>query len=680
MRDKIVELVQKNNVMAFEEMLSELKKTFPELTPSTLAQNIRSLSAEDKIISASRNLYNPQSLPTKQGFIHWNVNQLCWLEETDKTNDFGIAFNGEEGLLNIINKSEALYGGYADGYIITDPETEKQSFYLKKVLKMKPVTLFVAYDSKESSWVILNSNVGMTIHTSAFSANGKQHGDVMKLNSVDFKAHENFGNMADKDIEGQIIQALAGITEAPQVEIDDKLMDKPLPFDASAFYTIDSLSTKDIDDAIYCEKRNDGGYTLKVAIADVSTFVTPGSELDKHAAQACTSFYFYNHTVHMLSRALAEKYCSLNVGENRNSMIATLEMDSEGKTQSVIFENKKIQSNARLTYDDVNRFLNGEPMLESFQASEGMVKPYVKHEAVEKSLQALQELSKKLQVPYNPTYWFVPTPELEIGEDGKVSSLYFEQRNTSASQIMVETAMLSANKAAAKFLHENNVNAKALFRNQTAPADDLERPKPAQYGSDNSGHWGLQAEFYTQFTSPIRRYCDLTVHRMIKAVLNKENTADMTAQLDAVAAQINAQQYKSRICNNRETSLLMNQYLEKLVSTKEFHVKHQIVDFSERGVVFRNSQLIETFLPLFKTDRNLQNQIKALTQTELNPSDKTQAIAKLNDDFKFKCFLDRYNQLSDYKDITFKMYAKDAEELKAASPNKLNRLAGKFAK
>lgn len=100
-----------------------------------MAQNIRSLSAEDKIISASINLYNLQSLPTKQGFIHWNVNQLCWLEDTDKTNDFGIAFNGEEGLLNIINKSEALYGGYADGYIITDPETEKRSFYLKKVFE-----------------------------------------------------------------------------------------------------------------------------------------------------------------------------------------------------------------------------------------------------------------------------------------------------------------------------------------------------------------------------------------------------------------------------------------------------------------------------------------------------------------------------------------------------------------
>lgn len=683
MRNNIVELIQKKNVMSFDEMLKELRKTFPEVTPALLAQNIRSLASENQIISASRNLYNPQSLEKHQGFIHWNVNQLCWIEEKDNTNDYGISFNGEENLLTVINKSDALYGGYAQGYIIIDPETEKRSFYLHSIADLKPVTLFVAYDSKENYWNILNSNVGMTIHTSQFSAEGKKHGDIMKLNSVDFKSFEHFGNFADKGIEGKMIQDLADIKKAPEVEVDEAVLDKPLPFDTSSFYTIDSLSTKDIDDAIFCVKNSDGSFTLKVAIADVSSFVTPGSDLDKHAAQACTSFYFYNQVIHMLSPALAEKYCSLNVGETRNAMIATISIDAEGNSTAVNFENKKIQSHARLTYDDVNRFLNNEAMVESLQMKDGIVHPYQSNSNIEKSLLDLRELSLKLQVPYNPTYWFVPSPELKIGEDGKIEALYFEQRNTSASQIMVETAMLAANKAAAKFLHENNVNASALFRNQESPLDEFDKPKPAQYGNSNSGHWGLQAEFYTHFTSPIRRYCDLTVHRMIKAVINKENTEDMSKSLGEIAEQINAQQYKDKVCGRRETTLLMNEYLEKLVSTKEFNVKHSIVEYAENGVVFRNSQLLSTFMPMFKierADRQLADKIKSLVEKDLNPTDKTEALQELNNNFKFKCYIDRYDHLKDIKDVTLKMYPKDAEEAKAVSSQKLNKLSTKFAK
>lgn len=690
MRNNIVELIQKNNVMSFDGMLKELRKTYPEVTHSLLAQDIRSLASENQIISASRNLYNPQALEKRQGFIHWNVNQLCWLEDEDKTNDYGIAFNGEENLLTIINKSEAFYGGYARGYIIVDPETEKNSFYLYDIVDFKPVNLFMAYDSKENSWNILNSSVGMTIHTSQLSANNNKHGDIIKLNGVtmsmkglEFVSKESVGNFADKGIEGKIIQELADIKEAPQTEINENLLEKPLPFDSSAFCTIDSLGTKDIDDAIFCKKNSDGTFTLKVAIADVSTFVEPDSELDKHAAQACTSFYFYNQTVHMLSRSLAEKYCSLNVGENRNSMIATIEIDAEGNTTSVNFDNKKILSQARLTYDDVNRFLNNEAMTESLQVENNIVKPYTSHPAVEQSLRDMKELSLKLQVSYNPTYWFVPTPELKIGENGKVESLYFEQRNTSSSQIMVETAMLAANKAAAKFLHENNVNASALFRNQDNPVDEFEKPKPAQYGSSNTGHWGLQAEFYTHFTSPIRRYCDLTVHRMIKAVLNNEHTEDMTKYLGKIAEQINAQQYKDKVCGRRESSLLLNQYLESLVSNKEFNIKHTVVEYAENGVVFRNSQLISTFMPMFKVeraDRKLADKIKELVAKDLNPTEKTAALQDLNNNFKFKCYIDRYDHMKDFKDVTLKMYPKDADEASAVSSQKLNKLTSRFSK
>lgn len=679
MRNEIVALVDNNKVITFENLLGELKKTFPELTQGTLAKNIRSLSAENEIISSSKYIYSPKHLESKEMFVHWNVNQLCWVEESDKTNNYGISFNGGENLLLVANKKDALYGSHVSGYLLVDPETQKTTFFVNETLKMKPVSLFVINNSKESVWTILNSNVGMNISTQAFSNANYEDGDIVKLDSLNFKINEKFGNIKDKDVEGKMIQLLADIKEAPQ-DTDLTALNNVLSFDNSPFYTIDSAYTKDIDDAIYCVKNDDGSFTLKVAIADVSSFVLPGSELDKHAEKTTTSFYFYNHVVHMLSRQLAEKHCSLNVGENRNAMIVTMNINKEGITEKVDFSNKKICSNARLTYDDVNKFLQGSSMEESFQMSEGIVKTYVKDERIEKSLLDLKELSEKLHVKYNPTYWFVQSPELEIGENGKVKSLYIEQRDRSDSNTMVEVAMLAANKAAAKFLHENNINASALFRNQTAPETELDRPKPAQYASNNEGHWGLKADYYTHFTSPIRRYCDLVVHRMIKSVLNKENTNDLTHQLNDVAVKINEQQYKDKVCGNRERNLLSSQYLETLVNEKDLHHKYQIVDYTENGVVFRNSQLIDMYLPIFKLDRVMQDEIKSniLKNNNPLPEEKSKFINELNEKYIFKCFLDNYNWIKDFKDITFKHYLRDENKDKIVETTDIEKPKAKI--
>lgn len=669
MRNEIVENINKNNVMSFDKMFEELKKTYPELNSSILAKTIRSLSSEGKVISSSRYLYNPESLEKAEGYVHWNVNQLSWLEPEDKTNNFGIAFNGSENLLVIANKKEALYGSKVGGYKLVDPETQKTSFYVAETLEMKPVSLFVILNTKENNWTILNSNIGMTIGVQAFPINNFQNGDIVKLDSLDFNIYEKFGNISDKGIESNMLQALADIKEAPTVDLND-IQKQDLPLDNSPFYTIDSIYTKDIDDAIFCEKKHDGSFTLKVAIADVSSFIEPNSILDLHAEKVSSSFYLQNKVVHMLSRNIAENYCSLNVGQERLAMIANIEISAEGLVTKFSFDNKKIMSHARLTYDDVNNLLNNQPMVESLTIEEGSsnkVVEYHSNAVIEKSLKDLYDLSQILHTPYKPTYWFVPSVQLDLGENGKVSSLFIEQRENSKSQIMVETAMLIANKTAAQFLHDNNINASALFRNQVAPLDELDRPKPAQYGSINEGHWGLNAEYYTHFTSPIRRYCDLMVHRMIKSVLSNENTKDLTDNLTQIATQINSQQYKDKVCSNREVSLLLNQYLEHLVNNKELNAKFNIVDYSENGVVFRNSQLIEFYVPNFKLDRILQDLIKPLVLENLNPENKTLKIQELNDNFKYKCFLDRYNWINDFKEITFKMYPREANEIKSTS-------------
>lgn len=671
MRNEIQELVRKNKSVGFDDLWADLRKTYPELTKGSLAQNIRSLASEYKIIDVNRRIYDPNQLEKAKGFVHWNVGKLCWIESTDKTNDFGIAFNGNSDLLTVANKREALYGSEVAGFLLPEIEGGKeQTFYITERINMKHVTLFAILDTKENVWQVLNSNGGIIINTEFLSSNGFNNGDVIEIDSLDFNKCRLYGNISDKGIESRMIQTLSDITIAPEMNgnanadleklsLNAPLMDVP-------FYTIDSIYTKDIDDAIWCKKNDDGTFSLKVAIADVSTYVKPGDELDAHAMKACTSFYFYNNTTHMLSKELAEKYCSLNVAEERGSMVCSLEIAANGEIENVQFSHNKIRSNARLTYDDVNRILEGVTPIESLVLENGAAVTYKSNKVIEDSLKDLYELSRVLHKEYNPDYWFVPSPEIEINEFGKVKSLYLEQRDTSKSQIMVEGAMLCANKAAAKFLFNHNIDTSALFRNQVAPTEEFERPEPAQYAAINDGHWGLQAEHYTHFTSPIRRYCDLVVHRMIKAAISNEPTYTKE-QLEDIAKNINEQQYKNKVCNKREANLLTNQYVSRLVETGEISNKYKIVDYSEAGVVFRNNQLVDLFVPTFKVDRKLSKTIEEMIANDLKPTEKKAALEALNNDFRFKCFIDSYNWITDRKEIGFKIYPRDAEEAQAIS-------------
>lgn len=679
MRNEIYEIVQKNNSISFDDVWKKLTETYPEMTKGALAQNIRSLVAERKIIDVGRSLYDPAQLTPAKGFVHWNANQVCWIEDTDTTNDYGIAFNGADNLLMVANKKEALYGSEVEGYLIKDANTLRTSFYINERINMKHVNLFAVLDTTDGPlWQVINSNGGLTINAEYFPATGYKQGDIILIDSLNFKKNSLYGNISDKGIESRIIQTVAGIEQAPSFE-DTEDLDKislNAPFLDKPFYTIDSIYTKDIDDAIWCEKNIDGTFKLMVAIADVSSYVKPGSELDKHAQEACTSFYFHNNTVHMLSKELAEKFCSLNVAQKRGAMVCSLDISSTGEIMAYEFNHQQIRSAARLTYDDVNRLLAGESAVESLscyrtipkgnEAVEYSSDRYIGDPLVEESLQNLHQLAQLLHKEYKPDYWFVPSAEMEMDENGKVKSLYMEQRDSSKSQLMVETAMLCANKSAAQFLHNNNIDASALFRNQVAPTEAFERPKPAQYSESNTGHWGLQAQYYTHFTSPIRRYCDLVVHRMIKDVLANKPTYT-TSELSVIADKINAQQYKSKVCDNRESNLLMNQYLSKMVETGEINNKYKIVDYSENGVVFRNTQLIELYIPAFKLDRKLVKTIDELVQKDLKPQEKHAALEELNDKFNFKCFVDSYNWITDRKEIGFKIYPRDSEEAKAIS-------------
>jgi len=317
--------------------------------------------------------------------------------------------------------------------------------------------------------------------------------------------------------------------------------------------TIDGEDARDYDDAVYCE-RSRGGWRVIVAIADVGHYVRPGSALDAEARERGTSVYFPNRVLPMLPEALSNGLCSLVPNEDRLCLCCELRVNDAGHiTRSRFFEGV-MRSAARLTYREVGEFLGRpegrhEPRLEALRerllALHGAYRSFIRERTGRGALE-------------------LDTPELKLkfDEQGRVAALVEQPRND--AHRLIEECMIAANIAAARFLDRHRVP--TLYRVHGLPEVDrletlrqflrefglwlppAEEVKPehlrdllqkigdrpdallistavvrsmpqAVYQPGNIGHFGLALEHYAHFTSPIRRYPDLVVHRGIRQVL-----------------------------------------------------------------------------------------------------------------------------------------------------------------
>jgi ribonuclease R len=317
--------------------------------------------------------------------------------------------------------------------------------------------------------------------------------------------------------------------------------------------TIDGEDARDYDDAVYCEPTR-GGWRVIVAIADVGYYVRPGSALDAEARERGTSVYFPNRVLPMLPEALSNGLCSLVPAEDRLCLCCELRVSDDGRiTRSRFFEGV-MRSAARLTYRDVGEFL---------QRPEGRHTPRL--EQLRERLLALHGVYRSfLRERTGRGALELDTPELKLkfDEDGRVAALVEYPRND--AHRLIEECMIAANIAAARFLDRHKVptlyrvhGLPEVDRLETLrqflrefglwlpPAEDVQpqhlrdllakigdrpdallistaviRSMPqAVYQPGNIGHFGLALEHYAHFTSPIRRYPDLVVHRGIRQVL-----------------------------------------------------------------------------------------------------------------------------------------------------------------
>lgn len=325
--------------------------------------------------------------------------------------------------------------------------------------------------------------------------------------------------------------------------------------------TIDGETARDFDDAVYCERLGEGersGFRLLVAIADVSHYVEPGSPLDLSALERGNSVYFPRRVIPMLPEKLSNGLCSLNPKEDRLCMVCDMAISGEGEIRQYSFYPAVMYSHARLTYNQVASalFAAETPAGQEAQALIGSLLPQLQ------ALDALYRVLAKARSVRGAIDFETVETRMIFDDQGKIAAIVPTHRND-AHRIIEET-MLAANVCASNFLHDHHHP--ALYRVHEGPTlEKLEnlrkflkefglelgggdspkagdyaalltsihgRPdhqllqtvmlrslRQAQYSPDNLGHFGLAYETYTHFTSPIRRYPDLLIHRAIKAVL-----------------------------------------------------------------------------------------------------------------------------------------------------------------
>jgi ribonuclease R len=326
--------------------------------------------------------------------------------------------------------------------------------------------------------------------------------------------------------------------------------------------TIDGADAKDFDDAVWCEPDG-SGWRVIVAIADVSAYVSPAGALDAEARERGTSVYFPRKVIPMLPENLSNGLCSLNPGVDRLCMICDMRVTSGGKVREARFYEGLMRSAARLTYDEVAGILvEGDAELRRRHAK---VLPQLEHlHAVWRVLARARE--RRGAVDFD-------LPEVAMVFDPKGHVARVEPRHRNDAHRIIEECMIAANVEAARFLEKHKIS--ALYRVHAPPEEDRlgslkeflgafglslptrERLEPkhlsalvrevagrpdadlietvilrsmsaAAYQPENIGHFGLALERYAHFTSPIRRYPDLLVHRAIRHILRGGKPGDFT--------------------------------------------------------------------------------------------------------------------------------------------------------
>jgi len=398
--------------------------------------------------------------------------------------------------------------------------------------------------------------------------------------------------------------------------------------------TIDPADAKDHDDAIWCEKRPDGGWILAVHIADVSHYIKPGSLMDEEAVARGNSTYLIDRVLPMLPVELSNGICSLKPDVDRLTKCALMEISATGETTKATFFDAVIHSRAKISYEQAQAILDGKPAPEN---SDSELVPLV--------LEAAKMAAAMRKRRFENGALDLEMPEIKIRLNDKGRAISADKVIHTASHQLVEECMLAANQAVASLLttrgkpavhrvHDDPDPSRLMEYTETAklhgykPGDLTNRLhiqqlldsakgtpeehaiklgllkslKRAAYSAEGTGHYGLAMGHYTHFTSPIRRYADLIVHRAMQPLLeNPPQPCDRTppqGKMHEIARHISDTERTSSEAESESRMLKLLEFLDQaaksdnppvydglVTDVRPMGVMVEVPEMSVRGVI-----------------------------------------------------------------------------------------------
>ncbi|MGL5756795.1 MAG: ribonuclease R [Paraclostridium sp.] len=475
--------------------------------------------------------------------------------------------------------------------------------------------------------------------------------------------------------------------EIPQEEIDRRLDIRDMNI-----FTIDGEDAKDLDDAVSIELLPNGNYKLGVHIADVTHYVKEKSKLDKEALKRATSVYLVDKVIPMLPKTLSNGVCSLNPFEDKLTLSVFMEINSKGEVIKHDIKETIINSKARMTYTEVSDILeNDDDKLKKTFAN--VVDDFYNSEKLARIL--MQRRKKRGAIDFD-----FPEAKIILNGDGDVVDI--KQYERRISNKIIEEFMLITNETVAE--HFFWLNMPFMYRVHETPAlekietlnkfiatfgyvikGDLEGVHPkelqkiieqihgkteekaistimlrslrqARYSPECVGHFGLAAQYYSHFTSPIRRYPDLQIHRIIKEFLNgkiNQKRQDQLAQIvDYASTQSSEKERAAELAERDVKDIYKCRYMEDKVGEEFVGIISSVTSF---GMFIELENTVEGLVRLADMSDDYYN-FDESTFTILG--ERTKKLYRIGDVVKIK--VDKVN--TDFKEIDFKLLGKVEEE------------------
>jgi ribonuclease R len=632
---RIIELIDSRRVPLFEDDI-ELELG---CTPEELRDNLSAMVQDGTLMQTKRKGYGlPRQLGCVAGVLKGTASGAAFIA-TEGGEDFFVPTDGRSGsmhndrvLARVIKSAQGDRRGEAEVLSILTRANDKIVGVYRKTARGGIVTsderklggIFIPEGSERGAWDGSKVVVDITHYPD-------------HRRDLEGKVTEVLGDQGETEAEILSIIRSLGIRDVfpPQVKAEaDHVAAGITPEDLAGrldlrnelIVTVDGADAKDLDDAVSLTKLEGGHWKLGVHIADVSNYVKAGGVIDAEAWKRGTSVYLLNTVIPMLPERLSNGACSLHPGEDRLTLSCIMELDGAGALVGCEVAESVIRSKARLTYDEVNAIIEQND-------AETMAKRANLVDTL-RLMDELRETLRKRRLARGAIDLNIDEPHIELDENGAPVAVSTRYRGNAHK--LIEEFMLCANETVAAWLEEMGMP--VIFRVHEVPDGEkmgelavflknlgysnkglrrethpmalqvvlnevkgtahesviarimLRSMKKAKYSTNNVGHFGLAAKHYCHFTSPIRRYPDLMVHRMIRSALQGISAATFAGTAEKAAVQSSETERTAMEAERAVDSLKMTEYMADKVGEEYEGVISGVTEF---GIFVELPNLIE---------------------------------------------------------------------------------------